>query len=361
MNENEIDKLYEKLKAYIDNYNSRQKPEDVLKIKKKLGNGAFGFVVEVSYHSRNLAGKLIKKEINDETDLIREFKGRNIIKTTLIINNINFENDDEEKTENYNFILMELAPLKDLYYLIQELYEKNKLKLIVKPPFEGEVSDNLIRFFAHEIVKGLESLDRQNYSHFDIKPDNLLLVQGLIPKLSDFSLLRSPNKIEKKDGKVKIPGGTPGFLTPEYYQEDYVSPEIAKTQDYFAFGATLFKLKYGISLIPGKRYPGDETTTDYLIDLIQRGIDLIRSKKLSDKDFNDFLISLIKYKPEERANFEEIYRNKWLNKNLEDISKCYKINSYDEDKLFMELNKSDFLNEKKNKLNKNRKKFIFND
>ena len=355
MKKEEVETLYEKLKTWMKNYNSKHKQG--LKLGNILGYGGFGFVVEVIYKGKYLAGKVIKKEKNDETDLITEFKGPNIISTTKIFN-IDFKNDnDDSQIEKYHFILMEYA-LTDLFNLNKDLYENNKLKLIITPPFEGEVSDNLIRFFAYEIIKGLESLDRQNYFHFDIKPDNFLIVKGLIPKLSDFSLLRSPNKLEKKDGKVKIPGGTPGFCTPEYYQENYVSSEVAKAQDYFAFGATLFTLKYGSYMIPGKKYEGNEITANFLIDLIQRAIDLIQSKKLSDKDFNDFLINLIKYKPEERFNFEEIYRNKWLNKNLHVISRCYKINYYDEEKLFIELNKSDFLNEKKNKLKKNRKKFV---
>ena len=268
---------------------------------------------------------------------------------------------------------MEYAELKDLRYLIVDLYKKNKLKLIVKSPFGGEVSDNLIRFLSYEIIKGLESLDRKEYYHFDIKPDNLLIFRGLIPKISDFSLLRAKNQLKEKDKKVeisknefekdekvRIPGGTPGYLSPEYYQDNYISSEVVKKQDYFALGAVIFKLKFGEDLIRGQKYPNDITTSNYLIDLIQRGIDLIKSKEFLDKDFKDFLCSLIKYKPEERPDFEEIYRNKWLNKNIDIISRCHMINNYhDEDKLLMELNKSDFINDTKNRLKKNRKKFIF--
>ena len=50
-------------------------------------------------------------------------------------------------------------------------------------------------------------------------------------------------------------------------------------------------------------------------------MNLIKSGKLSDKDFINFLCSLIQFKPEDRPNFEEIYFNKWLNKDSEDIYK----------------------------------------
>lgn len=159
---------------------------------------------------------------------------------------------------------------------------------------------------------------------------------------------------------MEIPGGTPGYLSPEYYQERNVPFNVAKKQDYFAFGSTLFFLKYGKEMLPYNEYQDDLMTSDYIIDLLQRAVDLIQSKEiLCDKDFKKFLCSLIKYDPNERPNFEEIYRNKWVNKNVQEINKIYDINNQNEEKLIMELNKSDFLITKKKELKKSDNKFIF--
>ena len=180
-------------------------------------------------------------------------------------------------------------------------------------------------------------------------------------KLSDFGLLRNPNDIKTKDNKIYIPGGTKGYLSPEFYENRIVPIDVAKKQDYFALGATIYNLKYGEPLLGEHNvYNDGQITCDYIIDLLQRAMDNIKSKKLSDKDFIDFLCSLINYKPDERPNFEEIYRNKWLNKNLDKIMKIYNNNYLDEVKFFMELNKSDFLIQKKDELKKTRKKFTFN-
>ena len=328
-----------------------------LKLGKKLVLGGYGLVVEASYkNSQKMAAKLFKKLENDETKLALEFKSQNIININKI-----FYGEKDEINSDYKLVLMEYADLKDLKTWIKDLYENNKLKLIVSSPFEEEVSDNVIRYFSYEIIKGLESLDRKDYCHFDIKPDNILIFKYLIPKITDFSLLRNPEMIKNddNDGTVSLVGGTPGYLSPEYYCSNFVSMDVAKKQDYFALGVTIFQLKYGYMMIPPKKFKQDIVTTNYIFDLIQRAINLIKSKKLSDNDFINFLINLINYNPEDRPKFEEIYRNKWVNKNLDKISKCYNINFLDEEKLFMELNKSDFLIHKKNKLKKNRKKFIF--
>ena len=52
-------------------------------------------------------------------------------------------------------------------------------------------------------------------------------------------------------------------------------------------------------------------------------------------------------------NFEEIIRNKWLNKNEKLIQKIVKTNISDEDSLMLELRKSDFLVNNSNNYNKN--------
>ena len=68
-----------------------------------------------------------------------------------------------------------------------------------------------------------------------------------------------------------------------------------------------------------------------------------------------FLCKLIQYDPKDRLSFEEIQRNKWLNKNWNEILEVVETNQEDELKIIEELNKSDFLFEKKNYINKERK------
>ena len=351
--------------------NSKKTPQELYKIAREfekknknliigdiIGVGGYGLVVDIKKPYNSLVGKLIKKEINDETNLILEFKGPNIVKINKIYSeNIKLDNIEEK----YHFILMEKAYLKDLKNFNRETYKNGILKLIIKSPFEGVISDNLIKYYCYEIIKGFESLERSDYSHFDIKPDNILIFFNLIMKLSDFSLLRNPNKIKTNNGKIRIPGGTPGYLSPEYFENSDVSYDVAKKQDYFALGSTIYYLKYGEPMLKSPIYENDgEKTSDSIIDLLQRAMDNIKSKKLSDQDFIDFLCSLINYKPDDRPIFEEIYRNKWLNKNIDKIMEFYKENYTNEEKLIMELNKSDYLIRKKSELNKDRKKFNFN-
>ena len=95
---------------------------------------------------------------------------------------------------------------------------------------------------------------------------------------------------------------------------------------------------------------------DFMIKLIERAIDKIKSTKSNDKNFNEFLINLIQYKTENRSSFEDIYRNKWLNKNWNKILEIKENNISEEKNLIIELDKSEFLFEKNKHINEQRKK-----
>ena len=351
MNNVEIKKEFEEIKKEFKKFG--------IKIGNPLGEGKFGFVREMKFKNKSYAGKLEKKEgKNNECDLILQFKSPNIVKIVKIFDiNSGF----------YYLILMEKA-LKDLNDFIKQSEDNSLQKLIIDPFYDGIIGDILFKYFAKNIIIGLESLERIGYFHFDIKPGNILMFKNLVLKLSDFNFLRD-QKQEKKNNMITIPGGTHGYSPPEYYIINKATIENAKKHDYFSLGSTLFILKYGKKLFSFPKSCIEQENKkktqiiNYIYVGIERQMNLIKSSKLSDKGFINFLCSLVQYKPEDRPNFEEIYRNNWLNKDSEYISKIVQINENenekDDSKLLLELNKSDFLLIKAKNLNKERKKFVF--
>ena len=301
-----------------DNYKDLEKTKN-----NYIGSGAFGLVAEIKYKvdpSKNYVAKVLEtiKDYPNESDLILEFRGPNIVKVNKVYHK-KYENKD------YDLILMEKASLKDLNSFVRNLKQKNSLELIFQNPFEI-VGDNLIRFIVKQLMKGFETFYLGNYTHFDFKPENALIFNNLTVKLSDFGFLRNIEKI-----------------------------------DFFALGATIYFLKYGEIMINYPKYKDGIQYADYMIKLIERGIDRIKSTKSSGKDFNEFLINLIQYKSKNRSSFEEIYRNKWLNKNWKKILEIKENNINDNQMIIIELDKSEFLFEKNKHINEQRKQIgIFN-
>lgn len=358
-NEDEIEKIFSKF--------AENGEFEILK-DKNLGKGSYGKVKEIKLSSGDkkiFAAKLLDPTNNDENEcsLIKGFKGPGIVKVIKVLE-LNYNN------KNYNLIIMEKAQLKSLDRYFYHLYKKNLLNLIFKSPFEIG-GDNLLRFFIKNIVKGMEVLDRYNYSHFDIKPLNILIFVENIAKLADFGMLRNHDKLEKDKNdktKYKVPPGTPGYTPPEFFQYfGKLDKDSAIKFDYFSLGATIYFMKFGEPLIEYNK-----TKADIMITELEQKMDRIKSKQSQDKDFIEFLCGLIQYKSKNRPKFEEIYRNKWLNKNSEEIEEIFDINNLNEEKLLIELEKSDFLFSKKikkiNKENNDEKnikkiskhKFVFN-
>ena len=325
-----------------------KRENDINKIGKVLGRGAFGEVRDIKFKNKIMAGKIIEKEKNEKTNeenLALDLRCQKIIRINKICSL-------RYKDKYYDLIIMEKALLRDLGKLNEFFHVHNLLKLIYANPFDDNSADFLLRFYSRQIIKGLETLDRNDYVHFDIKPENILITVNLVIKLSDFDL------IKKVEDNIKLPGGTQGFLTPEYYLEKNVSSDVAKKQDYFALGATLFILKYGMQLLKYKKYDDKRMNSDRLVDLLQRGISYIKANKFTNKDLKKFIISLIQYKADDRPSFEQIYRNKWLNKNVEELERAVMAFENDEEKLIRELQKKDFLMKRERRANKSKSKQI---
>ena len=325
-----------------------------LKVKKILGKGGFGEVREIEYKGKTYAGKLVKKMKNKfinediEKEIILGLKGPKIVKVYKIY-------EETYKDETYILYIMEKAYLKDLKTLIKFMFESSSL---INKAFNETIGDNLLKFFVKQIIDSLELLNRNNYLHFDIKPENILNNLEINLKLSDFGLLRDTSNIDS----MRIPGGTPGYLSPEYYQHQKLSVDRAKKQDIFALGATIYYLKYGQKMLKINKEDSDREKLENIIFSLQRKITYIQSNKICDRDFVNFLCSMIQIYPDDRPSFEQIYRNIWLNKNSEYIKKIFEGHKDDERKLMIELKKSDFLVEKKIERKKRiikKKKFIF--
>ena len=307
---------------------------DIEEYGKDLGKGSFGVVKDVKFKGKSFAGKLVMKDTAEEDKLTSDLRGPNIIRIHKICK------PKVKHGNTYHLIIMEKAILRDLGKLNNYFHEHNLLKLKIEGLFDEQLEDTLLRYYTRQIVDGLEILDRNNYVHFDIKPDNILITANLVLKLSDFSILK---KVEVKDVKdsFKIPGGTPGYMTPEYYLTQKVERKYIKTQDYFGLGSTIFLLKFGRTFLKYKKYEDKKLTADRIVDILIRNINYISKQRTVDKDFIHFLVKLVKSKPEERFNFEEIYRNKWLNKNLDFLENTLSNFEADEEKLLLELQKQD--------------------
>ena len=345
--------MTENQKKFAPIFEQFLKQEKKIELFKELSSGENSIIRDIKYEGKPYVGKLTEKIEHDKSSFesYKKLKGPNIIKINKV-----FEIYYDKKI--YNLIIMEKAGLRDLGKMCDHLRENNYKS--INKPFSEVIGNNLLKFFIKQLAKILDTLDRNELVHYDIKPQNLLITSGLKIKISDFSFLI--NLKDEKNNKIKLPSQTRSYVSPEYFKDQTIKLEDVKKQDYFALGASLFYLKLGEQMLTFKD-SNEQLSEDRLIDLLQRDIANIRSFPLFNNDFVDFICDLIHYVPEERINLEEIYRNKWLNENFDDILFiAHAFLKEEEDKLMKELEKSDFILDKQKDINtnqKNRKNFTF--
>ena len=251
---------------------------------KTLGKGAFGVVYLVKRQSTGdyFALKIVNQakgmSLVDLNNLLTERNVFGVVSGEFVMQAVT-----SFLYKNLVCFLMEFLPGGDMRKLLDK---------------EEYFDENWIRFYASEIVCGLESLHSQGVLHKDLKPENILLTSEGHVKLADFGLSEVKKEIvlsqqsqlfkdlyfdssfellrtesesledvedisklkivpkNKNVGLIKI-AGTPDYIAPEALRGEECGPHT----DYWALGVMIYEM---LTNIP----PFNEKTIDQVFDNI---------------------------------------------------------------------------------------------
>uniref|UniRef100_A0A8B9QAY7 Death-associated protein kinase 2 n=1 Tax=Apteryx owenii TaxID=8824 RepID=A0A8B9QAY7_APTOW len=240
----------------------QQKVEDVYEIGEELGSGQFAIVKKCRDRSTGVeyAAKFIKKrqsqasrrgvrreEIEREVTILQQVLHANIIKLHDIY---------ENKTDVV--LILELVSGGELFDFLAQ---------------KESLSEEEATRFIKQILDGVNYLHSNKIAHFDLKPENIMLLDKNIPiphiKLIDFGLA---HKIE--DGvEFKNIFGTPEFVAPEIVNYE----PLGLAADMWLSGASPFlgeTKQETLANITAVNYEFDEeffsNTSDLAKDFIQK-------------------------------------------------------------------------------------------
>jgi len=269
----------------------------------KIGAGgqANAFLVEEKVTKNKYVAKVLKKEedtsILKEISILKELKEYN---NPYIINIIDSGKGTivrkDRKNRERDYFILENAKYGNIYDYIY--YKRNGL---------GELKSKLI---FSKIIEGIKCCHENNICHRDIKLENILLDEKLIPKICDFGFAC------KNSTNLNQFLGTSDYQSPEI---NYEQPYDGIKTDIFSLGASL------ILLVSGKNGFRFATKDDkYYKEIILENYDKYWYKIennypgiiLSD-EFKDLYIQMIKFKPKERISTNNILDHPWF-KELED-------------------------------------------
>ena len=207
------------------------------KIIKKIGQGSFGQIFEIE---DNLKNKYALKKIilTQESDIKKiEHEYQILIDLNSLKKNLNLN-----LVKIYGFSSKQLDPTTYVIYVLMELaltdWEKEILHFQKKKSYYTE--QTLMKILS-SLVKTFSQLQKNNVSHRDIKPQNILIFPNGIYKLADFGEAKELYKDLEATNKQTL-RGTELYMAPILFQAlrsqkmiKYIKHNTYKS-DVFSFG-----------------------------------------------------------------------------------------------------------------------------
>ena len=325
-----------------------------------LGKGGFGSVYSVYVGNSICALKVVniyknnkKKEILNKIikAIENEFTITKVLRSKYCIRTIGIYRDENKLTDTLIYsLIMEKISYCDLKYFIYYLNYGNCFNINNNDKyFQNKLFNNnlfILKFFSKQIIQSIDFLYNHNLVHCDIKPENFLIDNGFILKISDFSVLK---KIEKHK-KIKLNSSTWNIKGPEYYTSlKEVDPKNGYKIDIFGFGLLLYYFLFQEHVLNDdndKIFLNDKNNdikekNNYLYHKINETINKIRYDRLHyiDNELKELIISMIHPDINERLNIRDLINNKWINDDNNIINQIYNINEGEEMKILFEMKK----------------------
>ena len=191
---------------------------------KLLGTGSFGRVLLVRFLTNNqlYAMKILSKnqiKLKHQEEHTRTERNLMVQINSPFIVNIKFAFQDESKL----YIVSDFMQGGDMFY---HLHSQKKF------------DESRAKFYAIELILGIEFLHKNNMIYRDLKPENILMDSTGHLKISDFGLSKI---LDNPDDKAYTLCGTPQYLAPEILKNKGYD----KSVDWWSLGCFLYEMLTG--------------------------------------------------------------------------------------------------------------------
>nr|XP_056721756.1 death-associated protein kinase 2 [Euleptes europaea] len=270
----------------------QQKVEDIYEIGEELGSGQFAIVKQCREKSTGAeyAAKFIKKRQSRASrrgvrleEIEREVK---ILQLILHTNIIELHDVYENKTDVV--LILELVSGGELFDFLAQ---------------KESLSEEEATQFIKQILDGVSYLHTKKIAHFDLKPENIMLLDKNIPiphiKLIDFGLAH-----EIEDGvEFKNIFGTPEFVAPEIVNYE----PLGLPADMWSIGVITYILLSGASPFLG------ETKQETLANITAVNYDFDEEFFSHTSDLaKDFIRKLLVKDTRKRLAIQEALTHPWI-------------------------------------------------
>lgn len=241
----------------------------------KIGEGGMSEVFKARCNKLNrfVAVKILKKEFCNNPDIVEKFKGEATAIATLSDNNI-VNILDVGTQDDINYIVMEYVKGKTL---------KDVIKQVGKMNYETGIS------VAIQIARALDCAHRNKIIHRDVKPQNILVTEDGVMKVTDFGIAKSSTSSTITNTSTIM--GSAHYLSPEQAKGSFID---CRT-DLYSLGVVLYEMVTGI--VP---FQADSAVTIALKHIQE---EVVPPKKLNSKipdSLNKLILKAMEKEPSKR-------------------------------------------------------------
>ena len=242
----------------------------------KIGEGGMSQVFKARDNKLNrfVAAKILKKEFCNNADIVEKFMGEATAIATLSDNNIVNVLDVGTQADDINYIVMEYVNGKTL---------KDVIKQVGKMNYETGIS------VAIQIAKALDCAHRNKIIHRDVKPQNILVTEDGVMKVTDFGIAKSSTSSTITNTSTIM--GSAHYLSPEHAKGSFID---CRT-DLYSLGVVLYELVTGV--VP---FQGDSAVTIALKHIQE---EVVPPKTLNSKipdSLNKLILKAMEKEPSKR-------------------------------------------------------------
>ena len=228
------------------------------------------------------------EEKNDEIKISKKLKNQNII---------NFYLSNVIKKNKVHCIMMEYAKYGNLRDFENNFLEKNNL------------SESFLCFITSQILNGLKYIHSCKITHYDLKPQNIIIDDYLNVKIIDFSVSLDYSKINSN--KIKLPfRGTSFYMSPEVIRNDTINIKDLNKIDLYSLGVILYNLAFGS--YPFKLNQKDIKKYDKIYKKIMKDLIINNIFNYYSPHFIDFIKKLLEKDINKRININEALNDYWI-------------------------------------------------